>query len=78
MARSLTDRDQSIEGERTQSRKPDTTTPLTPPEDLKHSDWAERIERARRAREFGRQIRKGKPKSFRTIPGLGSRSLRHR
>lgn len=32
-------------------------------------DWARRIEEARRAREFGHELRKGKPTSFRASVG---------
>ena len=54
-----------------QSQEEDSATTLIPtPEQFEDSDWSERIEKAKRAREFGQKLRKGKPATFFRIPGF--------
>lgn len=44
--------------------------PIPIPGRFSDLDWAERIEMAKRAREFGKKIRKGKPMIFFKNPRL--------
>ena len=46
----------------------DKTTPLTIPSKFVGTDWAERIRIAKEARALGRELRKGKPKTFNRFP----------
>ena len=51
-----------------QKRGDPTKAPLSVPSKFVGTDWAERIRIAREAREIGREMRKGKPKSFYRFP----------
>ena len=42
--------------------------PLTAPEVLSGTDWADMIDLAKRARAFGEKARAGKPKTFKKYP----------
>ena len=54
-----------VEKEVDESLKDDKgQSPIPVPGRFSDSDWAERIEMAKRAREFGKKIRKGKPAMF--------------
>ncbi len=60
-----------IEKEIDEAQKDDKwTSPIPIPEQFADSDWAERIEMAKRARKFGQKIRKGKSATLHTIPGF--------
>ena len=41
------------------------SAPLAEPRKFSNTDWKERIDKANAAREFGRELRKGKPITFR-------------
>ena len=53
------------------SQKDDNqASPIPVPERFTDTDWAERIKKAKQAREFGQKLRKGKPASFFSIRGI--------
>lgn len=59
------------------------TTSLIEPRSFKGTDWKERIDKAKAAREFGRRLRKGKPLTLQnkvshrspTLMGMTNKSL---
>ena len=60
-----------VEKEVNESQQDEGQTSAIPvPKRFSDSDWAERIEMAKRAREFGQKIRKGKPATFFRIRGF--------
>ncbi len=60
-----------VEAEVDESRQEESSpAPIPIPEQFEDSDWAERIEKAKRAREFGQKLRRGKPATFFRIPGF--------
>ena len=60
-----------VNAEVNQSQEEESSSePIPIPEQFEESDWSERIEMAKRAREFGQKLRKGKPATFFRIPGF--------